>query len=80
MSLGSQAPLMETLYREIRSVSRAFFYLSLKVPGKGAPTPPLQVAPTELQWRAMPVSRSFVYISLHDHSEGALQIKKKSLV
>jgi hypothetical protein len=67
-------------------VSRAFFYLplrvssyraiyiykvSFKVPSKGAPPP---CSPTGPLWTEMPVSTAFLYISLEDPGGEALQI------
>jgi hypothetical protein len=47
-----------------RSVSRAFFYLSLKVPSEEDP-------PTGPPWREMSAIRAFFYISFNVPSKGA---------
>jgi hypothetical protein len=58
----------QSSHRKRRSVSRAFFYLSLKVPSEG---PSLHVSLSEPHAEICSVSRAFFYLSLKVPSEGA---------
>jgi hypothetical protein len=58
----------QSSHRETHALSRAFFYLSLKVPGEEVPLPR---SPTGPPWREMPVTRAFFYISFKGPGKGA---------
>jgi hypothetical protein len=60
---SSQNPI-----RQRGSVSRAFFYLSLKVPGEEDPAPS---SPSGALWGELPVTRAFFYMSLYPKRLGA---------
>jgi hypothetical protein len=52
----------QSSHRKRHSISRAFFYLSLKVPDEEVPPP---ISPTGPLWRERLVTRAFFYIPVY---------------